>query len=155
MKMETKKYELKKGNPSAALVEKAIATIYSAGSRKNEISSFQGTLDSLKQILYGRPEMLLDLASCLEIKNDGEVSTAYQAVYDAVKRYYLGVDLTMRDDYSKRSKSCSVRVTAPDDSKPDDPPSFPPLAPKQVLNPKINGHVKEESLEQLCQGIIC
>ena len=90
----------------------------------------------------------------MEIKNDGEVSTAYQAVYTTVKKYF-SVDFSIGDGYSKRSEFCSVRVIAPDDSKPDDPPSFPPLAPKPVLNPKTNGHVKEKSLEQLCQGIIC
>ena len=43
LKMETEKYELKyglkKGSFSAALVEKAIAAIYSAVSRQNEIPS--------------------------------------------------------------------------------------------------------------------
>ncbi|MEK6905746.1 MAG: hypothetical protein AABX24_05075 [Nanoarchaeota archaeon] len=157
--METEKYELKyglkKGSFSAALVEKAIAAIYSAVSRQNEIPSLHGTLDSLKQILYGRPEMLSDLASILEIKNDENVSTAYLAVYDAVKRFYLGVGFGIEEGYSKGSGFSSVRIIASDDSKSDDPPSFPPLAPKQVLNPKINGPVKEKSLEQLCHGIIC
>ena len=154
LKMETGKYELKKTNPSAALVEKAIAKIYSASSRQNEIPSPEGCFEALKHLLYERPGMLLDLASILEIKNDETVSTAYQVVYDAVKKYF-SVDLSIEDGYSKGSGFSSVRVTAPDDSKPDDPPSFPPLAPKQVIALKINKPVKEKSLEQLCQEIIC
>ncbi|MBU0470754.1 MAG: hypothetical protein KKA62_04010 [Nanoarchaeota archaeon] len=148
--MESEKYGLNEENISTAAVEKAIAQIYSAGDRRNEIPSLSGALESLNQAFYERPECLLDLASDLGFKKAPDVSTAYQMIYSIVKRYYLDTGLIASDDYSKIIELNSSGVIFPKGFGSDDPPSFPPLAPKQVIRVEINRPVKEKSLEQLC-----